>query len=62
VAALFLLLAIVGAIILTSLPLAAGLGYLAVLAWVAYLLQLLFIQKDAVSQALSELRRTDGAQ
>ncbi|MFQ5826014.1 MAG: hypothetical protein ACE5IA_01535 [Dehalococcoidia bacterium] len=52
---LFPLLAVIALAIILYLPLGAGLGYLAVLGWTAFLLYFIFYRKDAVSQALGKM-------
>lgn len=52
---LFPLLAVVILVIFLALPLQAALGYLIVIAWVAFMLYLVFYRKDPVAQALQKL-------
>lgn len=54
---LFVLLAAVGLAIGLVLPAGAVAGYLAVLAWVAIILYLIFYGKDPVSRGLENLNR-----
>ena len=51
---LFILLAVIAAIIFLAVPFWVAVGYLAVLAWSAFLLYLIFFRPDPVSQSVAE--------
>ncbi len=53
---LFVLLAVVAAVIFLTAPFWAAVGYLAVLAWSAFLLHLIFYRSDPVSRAVAQFR------
>lgn len=54
---LFPLLAVVILVIFLALPVQAGLGYLTVIIWIAFMLYLVFYHKDPVAQALQKIDR-----
>ena len=53
---LFVLLAVVAVLIFLAAPFWAAVGHLAVLAWSAFLLYLIFYRPDPVSRAVAERR------
>jgi hypothetical protein len=53
---LFVLLAVVAALIFLAAPLWVAVGYLVVLAWSAFLLHLIFNRPDPVSEAVAQLQ------
>lgn len=52
---LFAVLAVIAVLIFVALPFWAGVGYLVVLAWSAFLLYLIFYKPDLVSKSIVEL-------
>lgn len=53
---LFVLLAVVAGLIFLTAPVWAAVGYLVVLVWSAFLLDLIFRRPDPVSQAVAEIQ------
>ncbi len=51
---LFPILAVVILVVFLALPVQAALGYLAVIAWITFILYLVFYRKDTVAQALQK--------
>jgi hypothetical protein len=56
---LFPLIAVVILVIFLALPVQAALGYLAVIAWIAFMLYLVFYRGDPVTQALQKMDRKE---
>lgn len=52
---LFVLIALVAAIIFSLLPLSAGLGYALVLAWISVLIYVVFYRGDEVSRGVGKI-------
>lgn len=56
---LFPLLAVVIVVVFLALPVQSAIGYLVVIAWIAFMLYIIFYRKDRVSQAVEKLDRKE---